>query len=411
MPSPTYTVIPAPGTLMPYFLADFDKIDFTWEDTEQNRTVTFAITDDHGNTSSVSEKYYAVNNKITVQDVSELLRPYFDLSDHPGLTGFATLGLKSLAESRCVSVLTTLTGTNSHTFQLPHTVVYSNAPTGVGQNGNYPGNAQFLKNRFLSRCDLHTVTANQPCAVSFFANGAERLVVKLQHYVDGDAVQTQVVSIDVTTNYNVNTYNFTLQQLATLANIDVEDVIFADVQLFLTSALGDSIRFMHEPRRRPQERTFAFIGAMGEPEFMVLTGQEGREADFEGVFLMEHNDYRKADTTLRLLHNSYTGPLSEGERLLMWDMAASPWVYVIEDGQLREVTITEVELTDSLPHREPIGYRVKWRYTSEREQRTFSRVQNIPNVEEATVLDDNSVEVMPEDSSDDSSYYEEDNEG
>ena len=70
--------------------------------------------------------------------------------------------------------------------------------------------------------------------------------------------------------------------------------------------------------------------------------------------------------------------MSEGERLLMWDMVASPWVYVIEDGKLREVTITEVELNDTLPHREPVGYRVKWRYADERKQRTFSRKMVVP---------------------------------
>ena len=402
MPNPTYKVLPAPGTWMPYLLADFDKIEFEWEDTKQDRTVTFDITDDHGNTSSIVEKYCAVNNKITIQDVSELLRPYFDLSDHPGLTGFATYGLKSLAGTRVVSLQTTLTGTDSHTFPAPHTIVYSNAPTGIGQGDDYPGNTRYLNNRFLSRCNLQIVTAAQPCAVSFFDSGG--VAVQLLHYVDGEPTLTEVARLEAPENYNMHTYNFTLQQLAGLAGIDVEDVIYADVQLFLISAPLDSIRFMREPRRRPQERTFAFIGAMGEPEFMVLTGREGREAEFEGVFLMEHNDYRKADTTLRLLHNSYTGALSEGERLLMWDMVASPWVYVIEDGQLREVTITEVELTDSLPHREPVGYRVKWRYANERSQRTFSRVQNVPAGTEGVAMNDDSMEMVSDDSSDDSSY-------
>jgi len=335
--------------------------------------LTYSITDDHGNTFSVTEKYSPVDNKIAIQDVCELLQPYFDLSDHPGLADFDSLGLKSLADTRRVQFQITIhcsTTQNCGTYK----VAYSNAPsgflhTGTGDNG--------IGSRFLSRCDNLTVSSLQPCAVSWFGHG-EVLKVKLLHFVDGTPTQTEVAVIGTPESNNMQTYNFTLQQLAEYVGIGVNDIIYADLQLFLNSAPQDSVRFMLDPYHRPQERTFAFIGAMGEPEFMVLTGQEDREAEFEGVFLMEHKEYRKADTTLRQIHNSYTGALSEGERLLMWDMVASPWVYVIEDGKLREVTITEVELNDTLPHREPVGYRVKWRYADERKQRTFSRKMVVP---------------------------------
>ena len=259
-------------------------------------------------------------------------------------------------------------------------MAYSNAISGFLNTGSAAGG---VGSRFLSRCDLHTVTAWQPCAVSFFGHG-ETVKVKLLHYVDGIPELTDIADIteeEITAadSDNMQTFNFTLEALAEAAQIDVKDIIYADIQLFLNSAPMDSVRFMHDTRHRAFERIFAFIGAMGEPEFVALTGTEQREAEFEGVFLMEHNDYRKADTTLRCIHTAHTGPLSEEERELLWDMTASPWVYVIENGQLREVTITEVELADSRPHREPIGFSVKWRYTAEKSQRTFSRTQNVPH--------------------------------
>lgn len=359
-----------PGTQggKPCLLADLEKIGIQWTDRQQDWAVTYSITDDHGNIYSITEKYSAIENKITIHDVNELLRPYFDLSDHPGLTGFSSPGLKSLSDVRRVLfkiVIYCSIKQECGTFRL----AYSNASSGFLHTGT---GDKGIGSRFLSRCDLQTVTAIQPCAVSWFGHG-ETLKVKLLHYVDGTYILTEVIDITSEDSNNMQTYNFTLQDLAKMKGLDVKDIIYADVQLFLNSAPQDSIRFMHEPYHRAQERTFAFIGVMGEPEFVVLTGNEQREAEYEGMFLMEHNDYRKADTKLRQIHNSYTGALSEGERLLIWDMAASPWVYVIEDGQLREVTITEVELTDSLPHMEPVGYRVKWRYTDERKQRTFSR--------------------------------------
>ena len=370
-----------------YLLDDFGSVEVHFDDGVPTWYMTFYITDDHNNTNHVDEVYSPVNDRININDIRELMRPYFDLSDHPGLVGFNNLGLKSLPNSRRVLLqvvmrhtsgsqnigdwgvinLNDLYGENDYQCGSFY-MTYTNAPSGFRHTGTEEGG---IGSMFLSRYSLKTLAASQPCAVSFFGHG-ETLKITLLHYVNGIPQETVINSAAQNTG-NMQTYNFTLQALADAAQIDVKDVICAKMELFLNSAPLDEICFMHEPKRRPFERTFAFIGAMGQPEFVALTGSEQREAEFEGVFLMEHDDYRKAETILRRLHTSYTGPLSEGERDTIWDMAASPWVYVIENGQLREVTITEVGLTDSSPHREPIGYYVKWRYTSELAQRTFKR--------------------------------------
>lgn len=376
--TPTYTD-------KPHLLADFLEMVIQWSTGVSPWQLTFSITDDHGETTSFTESYTPIPtgtegvDKITVYDICELLSPYFDLSDHPGLVGFDTLGLKSQDNTRRATLNLTLHALNDHNLGSRY-FVYSNAPSGIPHTGTDATGG--IGSRFLSRCDLLAVASGHPCAVSWFGHG-ETLKVKLLHYVNGIPQLTEVAALTAEDSNNMQTYNFTLTALAEAANIDVKDVIYADAQLFLNSALQDSVRFMHDSRHRAHERVFAFIGAMGEPEFFAMTGTENREAEYEGVFLMEHNDYRKADTSLRRIHTSYTGPLNEGERDTIWDMAASPWVYVIENGQLREVTITEVELTDSSPHREPIGYNVKWRYTNELVQRTFSR---LPNVEEVEVI-------------------------
>ena len=360
-------------------LADLEEVIAEWTNNIFNTwNIQFKITDDHGNISYVQEVYSPIDFKIFIYDIYELLRSYFDLSDHPGLVGFGTTGLKSLADSRNVRWEIDYVQPSSTLQDLGiYYVAYTNAPSGFLHSGTGESG---IGSRFLSRCNLRTVTDAQPCAVSFFGHG-ETLKVKLLHYVGGIPQLTEVVSNDeIPATNNMQTYNFTLAALATAAEIDVKDIIYADVQMFLNSAPMDSVRFMREPYHRVMERTFAFIGAMGEPEFVVLSGKEQREQEYDGVFLMEHKNYRKADTTLRQLHSSYTGALSEEERMLIWDMAASPWVYVIENGQLREVTIIEAELTDSLPHREPIGYRIKWRFADEMRQRTFDRVPNTLNM-------------------------------
>lgn len=375
--TPTYTN-------HPYLLADFISLLIQWNQKTTWR-IAFNITDDHGVATTFVETYSPVDGKATVHNIHELLRPYFNISDHPGLTGLNTLGLKSLDSTRRVTLGMTI-HTDPVTSELEgwdgsvdisgsenklsdRSFVYSNAPSGFTHAGNGDNG---IGSQFLSRCSLMSVPSEQPCAVSWFGHG-ETLKVKILHYVDGNPYLTTLPDIVSPDSDNMQTYNFTLQRLAELADIDVDDIIYVEAQMFLNSAQKDSIRFMHDPRHRAYDCLFAFIGAMGEPEFFSTKGSEQREADFEGIFLMEHHDYRKSATTLRCTHTTFTGPLSEEERAMLWDMAASPWVYVIEDGRLREVTITEVEFTDSLPHREPVGYKVKWRYASELTQRTFSR--------------------------------------
>lgn len=361
----------------PNLLADFDEMVVQWSDGTSDWRLTFTISDDHGEVTSFTEMYTpGEDNKFTVYDICEMLRPYFDLSDHPGLAEYGIFGLKSQDNNRRVTLSLTLHAAANNNLGT-RSFVYSNAPSGFLHTGTDATGG--IGSRFLSRCDLLAVASGHPCALSWFGHG-ETLKVKLLHYVDGIPQLTEVAALTAEDSNNMQTYNFTLTALAEAADIDVKDVIYADAQLFLNSALQDSVRFMHDSRHRAHERVFAFIGAMGEPEFFAMTGTENREAEYEGVFLMEHNDYRKADTTLRCIHTAHTGALSEGERELMWDMAVSPWVYVIENGQLREVTITEVELSDSLPHREPIGYNVKWHYTDEQKQRTFRRNQNVPHI-------------------------------
>lgn len=371
-------------TSKPHLLADFNMMGIQWNSGTQSWQLEFTVTDDHGNVTSFTETYVPTpDDKVTIYDLCELLRPYFNLTDHPGLTGYGSIGLKCLDNSRRVKLVLAIHGVSSaegwdgvinlngdDTTISALYFVYSNATSGKLHSGTDATGG--IGSRFLSRCNLLTAASEQPCAVSWFGHG-ETLKVKLLHYVNGIPQQTDLPDVTAEDTDNMQTYNFTLAALAEVAGIDVKNVICADLQLFLNSSPQDSMRFMHETRHRAHERVFAFIGAMGEPEFFAMTGSDNREAEYEGVFLMEHNDYRKADTTLRCIHTAHTGSLSEGERELLWDMAASPWVYVIENGQLREVTITEVELNDTVPHRVPIGFRVKWRYTSELAQRTFTR--------------------------------------
>ena len=212
-----------PGTQggTPCLLANLDKIGLQWTDSEQDWMLTFTITDDHEEQFSMEEKYAPVDNRITIHDVRELLRPYFNLSDHPGLTGFDSLGLKSLTDTRRVQFSITLFG-SMRQFCGTYHVAYSNAPSdflhvGTGNNG--------IGSRFLTRGNLKNVSAAQPCSVSFFGHG-ETLKVKILHYVNGTPFLTKLPDVTSEDSGNMQTYNFTLQGLAELADIDEDDIIW-----------------------------------------------------------------------------------------------------------------------------------------------------------------------------------------
>ena len=367
---PTFSPTTQPAPLL---LADFDTISLSQLGYAASRTLEFAITDDHNVGHSLTETYFPVDYETTIHDVRELLRPYFQRSDIAGLTDFSRTGLKNDTHQAVHLTIRQYDGP-AVAWEQSYDIVYTDIPTGYIHTG-----IASMGSRFLLRDRLHKISADQPSSVSFFAHG-EVLKVKMYHYVNGTPELTDVADISVDNSNLLKTYNFTLEDLASTLEIDVNDAIYVDIQLLLGQEEQDSVRFMHDRGHRVQRRTFAFIGAMGEPEFVAMTGRELREAEFEGTFLMEHNNYRKANTKLNKIHTSYTGPLTEGGRDLIWDMAASPWVYTIEDGQLVEVTITEVGLTDSSPHAEPIGLSVKWRYADEYLQRTFIRMSNTPHL-------------------------------
>jgi len=367
---PTFT--PAPQAT-PFLLADFEHITLSQIGYTADRTLEFVITDDHGTEYSHTEIFTPVDDLTEIYDVHELLRPYFDRSDVPGLTGFSITGMKYETNRNVTLTIRQYTG-NAIYFEGTYNVAYSDTPSDAGHTG-----IAGIGSRFLLRDNMQDIGPDQYASVSWFGHG-EVLNVKLLHYVDGTPTLTLVASLTSQNTNALHSYNFTLRDLAEMVDVDIDDVIYVDFQLFRNDSPMDSARFTHDTRHRAHERTFAFIGPMGEPEFVTMTGKEAREAEFEGLFLQEHNHYRKASTTLHKIHQAYTGPLSEGQRELIWDMAASPWVYTIEDDTLVEVTITEVELNDSIPHTEPIGLSVKWRYAGEYRQRTFHRQPMAPHI-------------------------------
>ena len=367
---PTFTPEPQAA---PFLLADFDHITLSQVGYTDDRTLEFVITDDHGTEYTHTETFTPVDDLTEIYDVHELLRPYFDRSDIPGLTGIDDTTMK-VETARNVTLKIRQYAENALLFEETYNVAYSDTPS----DGIHTG-ITGIGTRFLLRDNIQEIGPDQHASVSWFGHG-EVLKVKMLHYVDGTPTLTQVRELPSQNTNALHTYNFILRDLADIADVDIDDVIYVDFQLFRNGSPMDSARFTHDTRHRAHERTFAFIGPMGEPEFVTMTGKEAREAEFEGLFLQEHNHYRKASTTLHKIHTAYTGPLSEGQRELIWDMAASPWVYTIEDDTLVEVTITEVELNDSLPRTEPIGLSVKWRYAGEYRQRTFQRQPMAPHI-------------------------------
>ena len=360
-----------------YLLADFDVIRMEQTGYDDDRALVFDITDDHGRQYSHTEIFSPVDGVNILYDIREMLRPYFNRSDAPGLTGFDTTSLKLESHGNAVLHIKQYAQENL-LFDQAYNVFYTDTPSGYAHTG-----AGGIGSRFLMRGNEVQLGLDNYAAVSWFPHG-EYFKVKLLHYSDGVPVLSVARSYAGYQSNNFCTFNFTLRDLAESLDLDAEDVIYADLQL-LTAVNGketllDSVRYMYDRRHRSQERTFAFIGPMGEPEFVTLTGKEQHDAEFLGTFLQAHNDYLKADTKLNRIHTSFTGPLSEGRKDLIWDMAASPWVYTIEDDQLIGVTITEVNLSDSLPRTEPVGLQVKWRYSGEYRQRIFRREPNTPHL-------------------------------
>ena len=118
------------------------------------------------------------------------------------------------------------------------------------------------------------------------------------------------------------------------------------------------------PKSKRNVAMFKFIGEIGTMEEIYFYGKREREGDFNATYVQAGQNYRKVHTDFSVKYKQYTGAISAEKRDLVYVMAKSPNVWVVENGSAVEVTIIDVDIAESEPHEQPIGLAITYRYAN-----------------------------------------------
>ena len=129
----------------------------------------------------------------------------------------------------------------------------------------------------------------------------------------------------------------------------------------------DCIRCDIDCTTRPSVATyFIYLNLFGVPECVTFRGKDVEEQELDSDFGYAGREYVRLDPLLTESHKSHSGWLTSEERHAVYDFMSSPYAFVHIDGELRRITITEVDSSISRPANEPQPVAVTWRYAEER---------------------------------------------
>lgn len=114
------------------------------------------------------------------------------------------------------------------------------------------------------------------------------------------------------------------------------------------------------PVTRTNINEFTFIKKDGRPGNVTCTGHEIIQPKMTPIYATLGDSYEKVRTDLKIHHKQYTGPLTEEQRELFFDLFEAQLVYY-KKGEYREkITILDIDFTEEHPLSEPIGMMFEW---------------------------------------------------
>lgn len=374
-------MIVRPGDRLRCFSTDLNAVEFFDVDGDEDVTVEISIVNSKGVTSTFNEKYAVIDNKLAIYGLDEVVARFFDFDDDARIAGIGTRGLVAVNTDINMNISFPIYGNMIVTeFQLSF--------------ANVELDMDLPCRMFLSRSmEEQALSPDGVACVNFWSIPGYKLYYEIG-YVEGGLYDIAVEHFNMSKE-QLSCFVFNWSDMLDAArhespNLELQDlrnVVFTLRDL--SGRIKDSVEFTME--QSSYEKEFAFIGSMGEVEVLPFHGSRSRSAKFEGTYLDVDDKNRKVSTEFSLEYEARTGAIAGWQRDLVYDMAESNWVYLIEDGKTIPVTILEVNVDETEPHTAPIALSVKYRLSSNRAQRTFSRTPVVSAV--ATMNDDQSNDI------------------
>lgn len=363
------------GTNNLEFAGNVDVITGTYSATKLKANIY--LSNNNGVSNSFVEEYDLVSSSIKITDIRNLVAPYFDFSAD-GITQNMEDENLFYLNNHFVDLTIYLYNGSSLIRSVGSRFLFSDVPIS-GTPSSY--------NKFLSRAPLKVMVPRTGMSSVNFISNAGKFVVDVCWVVGSTSRVTRICNQTLTSQPNKRgTFWFSWDLVADavyqaarstysgLTSVNPNSITYLKCSLQNSSGNAlDECLFFRENHDRRGLMTFAFIGAMGQLEFVNMVGESERTPSMDGTFLTIDNEYKKVHTDFTLERKAYSGAIQSWQRDNLYDMANSRWVWLVNGRDLIPITITSIDFGELEPHLEPINIAVTYRVSDNYRQRSFSR--------------------------------------
>lgn len=224
---------------------------------------------------------------------------------------------------------------------------------------------------FATQMRRRSLIDGQPQPVNILTAGQSglKLIVGAAYRLadnSGQSWREAVIQLDCSNDYFTFLADTSEIKQVTTAP-DGSSLLYCILTLLQNDKQADCIRFDIDRKTRPSMAThFVYLNLFGVPEVVTFSGKDVEEQELDSDFGYAGRDYIRLDPQLTESHKSHSGWRSAEERQAIYDLMSSPYVFVYADGELRRITITDVDSSVSRPSNEPQSVAFTWRYADER---------------------------------------------
>ena len=330
--------------------------------------IRFTVSDSSGQLATFTERYTAIDGKIRILRLGDIAKTYFKM---PSLESASQLwGVRPVISGEVFDLDGGSLGSFSQAYY------YSEFPMEIPLPANYKS--------FLTRYSSRTILPRQLEYLAWIDHSQDLIIGIL--YSDEIPVYGQTatqpkykqISVKAGNSHNIRIEKLSLSRIQLLLSangisVSEDHILSFDAYLYEGNILIDKIQFRIDRNSKIQRQDVIYFNPFRIPAALILTGQNQRSADFNATYLNIGTLYRKVDTNLVIKNECYTGYIDRQSRDAVYDLAVSEPLFRFENSKLQQITLLDLDISESEPSSEPICLKITFRISDDERQLNFTR--------------------------------------
>lgn len=330
--------------------------------------IRFTVSDSSGQLATFTERYTAIDGKIRILRLGDIAKTYFKM---PSLESTSQLwGVRPVISGEVFDLDGGSLGSFSQAYY------YSEFPMEIPLPANYKS--------FLTRYSSRTILPGQLEYLAWIDHSQDLIIGIL--YSDEIPVYGQTatqpkykqISVKAGNSHNIRIEKLSLSRIQLLLSangisVSEDHILSFDAYLYEGNILIDKIQFRIDRNSKIQRQDVIYFNPFWIPAALILTGQNQRSADFNATYLNIGTLYRKVDTNLVIKNECYTGYIDRQSRDAVYDLAVSEPLFRFENSKLQQITLLDLDISESEPSSEPICLKITFRISDDERQLNFTR--------------------------------------